>query len=118
MFVRSFHGIFLSMEFVFIDAATLCPENYQRKLQWRAVAGWYQRCEIRTVNPRSKKNLQILQSLQSGITSTARLGRKPTFTADREQELAEHVLRFAKLFFGLTLDRALPSYEWWFRRSQ
>jgi hypothetical protein len=44
-----------------------------------------------------------LHSLQSGTTGTAQLGRKATFAADQTQELAEHVLRLVKLFFGLTL---------------
>jgi len=39
--------------------------------------------------------------MTAGTTSTARLGRKAACTADQEQELADHVLRLAKLFFGV-----------------
>jgi len=55
MFDRSFPSICLSMEFVLIDTTTLCPENYQRNLQWTVVADCYQRCEFRAVNLRSTK---------------------------------------------------------------
>jgi len=58
MFARSFLGMFVSMEFVSVDTVILCPENYQRKVQWRPVADCCQCCEIRTVNPRCKKNLK------------------------------------------------------------
>jgi len=41
------HSRYLSMEFVSVDTAKFCPWNFQRKVQWRAVAGFYQRCEIK-----------------------------------------------------------------------
>jgi len=50
------------MEFVFVETATSCPQNYHTKLQWRAVAGCYQCCEIRTVSPRTRNSLQIAES--------------------------------------------------------
>jgi len=58
MFVRSLPGISLSMEFVSVDSVTLCKENYHRKLQWRAVAGWYHWREIRADAPRIRMSLQ------------------------------------------------------------
>jgi hypothetical protein len=62
--VRSFSAIWLSMEFVFVHTVTLCPENYHRKLRRRDVGGCHKCCEIGTVNPTSRKSLQI-SSLQS-----------------------------------------------------
>jgi transposase-like protein len=40
--------------------------------------------------------------LKSGNICKARLGRKPLLTAAIEKELADHVLLFAKIFFGMT----------------
>jgi hypothetical protein len=40
--------------------------------------------------------------MKAGITSTAGLGRKATFTADQGQELAENVLRLAELLSDIT----------------
>jgi hypothetical protein len=34
--------------------------------------------------------------IKAGVTSTVRLGRKATVTADQEQKVAEHVLRLVK----------------------
>jgi hypothetical protein len=54
----SFPVICLSVEFVFVDTTTLCPDNWQRKTQSRAVISCYQCCEMRTVNPISGESLQ------------------------------------------------------------
>jgi len=51
--------------------------------------------------------------MTAGTTSTARLGRKAACTADQEQELADHVLRLAKLFFGVKLTE-LRHLEYYF----
>jgi len=77
------------VEFLFVDTMKFCPENYQSKLQCRAVTDCYQRRAIRTVNPWRTRAYKIAESIvwlrmKTGVTSTAKLGRTGTFTADQE----------------------------------
>ena len=41
--------------------------------------------------------------MKTGNVESAVLGRKPTFTPGQEQELADHILMVANLYYGLTL---------------
>jgi len=45
----------------------------------------------------AESKFRLRLRMTAGITSSARLGRKATFTAHREQELAGQVSRLAKL---------------------
>jgi hypothetical protein len=103
IFVRLFPGICLSMKFLFVDTATLCPKYCQRKLEWRAITDmiWG------TVCLSSRNSVQVPESAVN-IISTAQLVRKATFIADQELGSAERVLMLAKLLFCVTSTRAYP----------
>ena len=56
--------------------------------------------------------------MKTGNVESAVLGRKPTFTPGQEQELADHILMVANLYYGLTpLELRKIAYEFAERNS-
>jgi hypothetical protein len=75
------------------------PGSYREEQLLAAISAVKSGRSIREVG----KAFKIVEStfrlpMKAGITSTAGLGRKAAFAADRKQELAKHILGIAELF--------------------